>query len=190
MGLSILRSLPRPELEESANDAIFEEWLPVVLRWCARLGGPKVDAEDAAHDVMITVLTRMHTLRNPDDFPAWVFGVTRRTLAWHRRKAWIRRWVPGLEPEGVAPGAGPEQSVAASEIGRRVQEVLERMPAELREVLVLCELEERPDEAVAQILEIPVGTVKSRLRRARRQFALEATAHGLGDAFGVAPEQP
>ena len=67
----------------------------------------------------------------------------------------------------------------------RVQEVLSELPLDLREVLILCDLEERPDESVALLLGIPAGTVKSRLRRARRQFTDAAIAAGLGpDVLG------
>lgn len=180
-----LRVLPGGEGHGSSQDALFEAWLPVVLRWCARLGGPKVDAEDAAHDVLVTALTRLHTLRNPDDFPAWLFGITRRTLAWHRRRAWVKRWVPGFVPEVVESRPSPERAAESQELGVRVQEVLSGLPIELREVLILCDLEERPDEAVAAMLNIPVGTVKSRLRRARRTLSAAAIAAGLGpDALG------
>lgn len=179
-GSTHLRVLPGGEGGTTTQEALFEAWLPVVLRWCSRLGGPKVDAEDAAHDVLVTALTRLHTLRNPADFPAWLFGITRRTLAWHRRRAWVQRWVPGFMPEVVDHRAGPESATASSELGVRVQEVLEELPTELREVLILCDLEERPDEAVATLLAIPLGTVKSRLRRARRRFAEAALTAGLG----------
>lgn len=187
-----LRALarPSPSAEDPDREALFAEWLPVVLRWCGRLGGPRIDAEDAAHDVMVTVFTRMHTVRDPGAFPSWVFGVTRRTLAWHRRKAWVRRWVPGLEPTGVAPGEGPEGEASSRELGQRVQEGLEQLSSELREVLILCDLEDRTDDEVAVILGIPAGTVKSRLRRARRQFATIAAASGLGPEPVAASEEP
>lgn len=175
-----LDASPRREDPRAQQEALFEAWLPVVLRWCTHLGGPKVNPEDAAHDVMITVLTRMHTLRDPSLLPAWIYGVTRRTLAWHRRMAWVRRWAPGATVEGEASGLGPEASVSASELGVRVREVLAELPPESREVLVLCELEERSDEAVAELLGIPSGTVKSRLRKARQRFAERAGARGLG----------
>ena len=172
-----------------AREAIFREWLPVVLRWCGRLGGPHVDPEDAAHDVLITVLTRMHTLRDPAAFPSWVYGITRRTLAWHRRKAWVKRWVPGLDPDVPSSEEAPEGLVASRELRQRVQALLEQLPAELREVLVLCDLEERPDEAVAALLGLPTGTVKSRLRRARQRFALIATEGGLAPSTVLTGEE-
>lgn len=186
-----LVSLPVPGHGDGgdAREAIFRDWLPVVLRWCSRLGGPYVDPEDAAHDILITVLTRMHTIRDPAAFPSWIFGVTRRTLAWHRRKAWVRRWVPGLAVELPSQDEAPEGVVASRELQRRVQALLEQLPAELREVLVLCDLEERPDEAVAELLGIPSGTVKSRLRRARQRFALIAAEGGLAPVTALAREE-
>lgn len=178
-----------PDPERAARDALFDRWLPEVLRWCTRMGGPRVDPEDAAHDIMITVLTKHHTLRNPDDLPAWIFGITRRVLAWHRRKAWVRRWVPGATPEGEARGPGPESSASSNELGRRVQVVLETLPDDLRVVLVLCDLEERTDEQVANLLGIPSGTVKSRLRRARARFANAAEARGLSRVSALPQEE-
>ena len=45
-----------------ARDLLLKEWLPVVLRWCSALGGPRVDAEEAAHDVIMTVLRRKNPI--------------------------------------------------------------------------------------------------------------------------------
>jgi RNA polymerase sigma-70 factor (ECF subfamily) len=145
-----------------------------VLRWCVRLGGAGVDAEDAAHDVMIRVLTRIETLRDPACFAPWLYGMTRRVLAWHRRRAWVRKWVPGLVRDDPDPGPGPGILAERSELTLRVAAVLDQLPDELREVLVLCELEEHSDDSAATLIGIPSGTVKSRLRRARQQFATVA----------------
>ena len=76
------------ELVRSARDGdteamnrLVDESLTYVLRWCARLGGTKVDAEDAAHDAMMIVLRRLPDLRDPEAFPAWTYGILRRTIA-------------------------------------------------------------------------------------------------------------
>jgi RNA polymerase sigma-70 factor, ECF subfamily len=153
-----------------ARDALLDACLAPVLAWCRRLGGSKVDAEDAAHDVLVVVLTRLGQLEQDDRFESWLYGVTRRVLAGHRRKAWVRRWVPGKLPEAIDPGASPFAEAALSETAAEVRDVLDRLPARQREVLVLCEVEDRTDVETAELLGVPVGTVKSRLRLARNRF--------------------
>ena len=158
---------------------LCDRFLPEVLRWCARLGGHLVVPEDAAHDVMIVVLQKAHTVE-PDRLRSWVFGVTRRMLAWHRRKSFWKRFVP----EGGDPahgGRSPEGLAGAAEATRAVHAVLDRLGPDLREVLVLCDLEDRTDRDVAELLEVPVGTAKSRLRRARAEFARLAALRGLDE---------
>lgn len=156
--------------DDDARVAFVRTWGPVVLRWCARLGGPGVDPEDIAHDVILQVLGNLSKLRAPEAFPTWLFQITRREVQRHRRRAWFRHWLPGAPADAVDPGVDP----ARTDIVRKVQLALDALPAELREVLVLCDLEERPDPEVALLLAIPVGTVKSRLRRARAAFEAEA----------------
>ncbi len=165
--------------EEQSLERLVDECLPAVLGWCARLGGPKVDAEDAAHDVMMVVVTRLDRLARPEAFPYWLFGVCRNVLRSHRRRAWIQRWVPGEPPEQIERGPGADRSAEMSETARRVQAVLVRLPSAQREVLVLCDLEERSSSEVAALLKIAQGTVKSRLRLARRRFRREAGELGL-----------
>jgi RNA polymerase sigma-70 factor (ECF subfamily) len=165
--------------DAAARERLVDRWLPTVLQWCARLGGPKVDAEDAAHDVMVIVLTRLDGVRETEHFSSWLFGVTRRVLASHRRVAWVRRWMPGIMPEAIDPTAGPAQRSELSETSRRVQSALEELPEAQREVLVLCDLEDRTDTEVAAMLQIPVGTARSRLRLARERFRRSARRHQL-----------
>ncbi|MEM6928558.1 MAG: sigma-70 family RNA polymerase sigma factor [Myxococcota bacterium] len=152
-------TLPEPRPLLCLDDAV-----PTVARWCARLGGPRVDPEDAAQDVMATATRRLDTLRNPAHLEPWLFGITRRVLAAHRRRAWLRFWVAtpsGLEPD---PGAGPEEAAVTRQRARQLQRWLEKLPQAQREVVVLCALEERTGPAVAELLDLPLGTVKSRLR--------------------------
>ncbi len=163
--------------DRAAGDKLYDLWGPVVLRWCARIGGPRVDEEDAAHDVFEHVFARLHTLRDPRAFPAWLFAATRRVVIDHRRRAWLRRWVPGLLPDVADPQA--EHRVERDDLARTVRDVVDALPADLREVLVLCEMEERNATEVAELVGVPLGTVKSRLRRARERFEAEARRRGL-----------
>jgi RNA polymerase sigma-70 factor (ECF subfamily) len=163
-----------------ASDRLLEAWAPTVLRWCARLGGPAIDPEDAAHDVFANVFARLHTLRYPERFPAWLYQTTRRVVIDHRRRAWLRRWVPGLVPDVEDDTDGPARRAERSDLAREVWEALDALPQDLREVLVLCEIEERDGVEVATLVGLPLGTVRSRLRRARARFEVEARRRGLG----------
>lgn len=168
--------------DRDALEALCTEWLPIVLQWCRRLGGPRVDAEQAANDVFVIVLRKVSTVDDPAAFPSWAFSVTRRVLAQHRRRVWGVRWDPEATIERTDPGVRPEEAATRAQTVHLVQEVIAEMPAELAEVLVLCEIEQRPDHEAAAVVGIPTGTVKSRLRRARRMFQAMAESRGLAPA--------
>ncbi|MFH1464164.1 MAG: sigma-70 family RNA polymerase sigma factor [Pseudomonadota bacterium] len=160
--------------DERAWRTLVVAWLPVVHGWCARLGGPRVEPHDAVQDVFETVWLRLPTVADPACFPRWICTITRRVLDRHRRRAWLRRWLPGPLPPQRDRGAAPDLQVAHSEVSRRVQALLERLPRAQREVLVLCDVEGRTSPEVATLLDIPEGTVRSRLRLGRARFQAEA----------------
>lgn len=154
-----------------AVDALAHAWLPHVYRWCHRLGGPGFDAEDAAHEVLIVMCRRLSALRDPEQFPSWLFGITRRVIANHRRRVWWKRWLPSaLVGDRPSPDATPERSFEASESAEHVWDALAALEPAHREVIVLCDLEERSATEAGALLGIPSGTVKSRLRVARTAF--------------------
>jgi len=167
----------------AAREALLERWLPPVLDWCVRLGGPKIDSEDAAHDVLIVVLTRLDTLEDPLRFRSWLFSVTRKVIDRHRRRAWIRRWVPGIFVEPASRAPDPEATTASARGVNQLITAVDALPARLREVVVLSQVEERPLPEVAELLDVPLGTVKSRLRLARERLrgdpAVRAMHHAL-----------
>ena len=68
------------------------------------------DAEDGSPDLR-RALTRKGE-KQAEHMAAWLFGITRRVLAQHRRRAWVRRWVPGLTIDPVDPGRGPAALVS------------------------------------------------------------------------------
>jgi RNA polymerase sigma-70 factor, ECF subfamily len=157
--------------DPAALDTVVRACAPQVLRWCRRLGGPLVQADDAAQDVLVVVFRRLRRVHGAHAFAPWVFGVTRRVLADHRRRAWMSRWLPGQREER-GDLAGPDRRVELSEAARAIQAALERMPAGQREAFVLCVVEEHTDEEAAKLAGVPPGTLKSRLRLARARLAL------------------
>jgi len=174
--------------DDIAMDAVAEAWLPQVYAWCHRLGGPRVDAEDAAHEVLIVMCRRIGRVRTPGQFPAWLFGITRRVIANHRRRAWVRRWVPGASLDREEDRRwSPLRTVDAAQTADAVWAALEALPSAQREVLVLIDLEERTSPEVSELVGIPIGTVKSRLRVARRAFR-EVLREEMGDDWIAAFE--
>ena len=166
-----------------ALDRLCDVWLPVVLGWTTRLGGPRIDPEDAAHDVFLVVFRRIGDVERVEAFKSWLFGITRRVIAAHRRRAWLCRWLPGAVPEVASGAADPGRRAEQTQTADQVWSALLALPDHHREVLVLCDLEERADSEVAELLQVPKGTVKSRLRRAR--LALREGMTDLFDGSGI-----
>ncbi len=169
--------------DSAAWSRLAASWGPVVLRWCSYMGGSKIDPEDAAQQVFVTVWRRMHTLRDPERFPSWIFGITRRVLSDQRRSAWARRWLPGVTPDRIDPQPSPERSAVQTELSQRVSDAFDRLSPKHREILILCDLQGHTMIEAADIIDIRLNTAKSRLIRARLRFGEIAAAMGL-DASG------
>jgi len=162
--------------EPGALDAFYRDHAPAVLGWVIRLGGPRLDAEDVAHEVFETALGRLEAFRGDSSVSTWLYGITRRVVANARRRVWVRR-VFGLD---VAPEPSAPAESEALRLRRDVQRCLERLPEGARELIVLLVVEERPAPEVAEMLGVPVGTVYSRAHHARRLFAEILVDAGLG----------
>lgn len=169
---------PLPSHPPDDEDSFLAEVLPVVTGWCSRLASPGMDAEAAAHEVLIVLLRRRADLRPGAPILPWAWGITRHVVRVQRRTAWLRRWFAGREPEGPA-STDPHRDYATAERTRLVHTILHALAEHHREVLVLCDVEERSRADVAELLGVPVGTVKSRLRLAREAFRVEAERRGL-----------
>jgi len=155
---------------DGAMDALAVRYLPVVLGWARRLGGGRVHADDVAHDAWLVVLRKLDSVREPEAFESWLYGIVRRVVAAHRRKAWFRKWVGGEVPDRADPSSDPEVDAGRAALTRAIARGLDELRPHHREIIVLCDLEERADSEVAALLGVPKGTVKSRLRRARKEL--------------------
>ena len=76
--------------DDAALGQVIDAWLPAVYAWCGRLGAGRIDPEEAAHDVMMLLVRKHHTVI-PAQLGAWLFGACRRVVANHRRRLWWRR---------------------------------------------------------------------------------------------------
>ncbi len=141
-----------------------------VWRSVRRLGVPEADADDAAQEVFLVAA------RHLDRFPvdrerAFLFGTALRIASTRRRSA--RRRPEELDAASdERPGAelDPEELAELARARPLLQEILDGMSMELRAVFVLAEIEELTVPEIAELLDVPQGTVSSRLRSAREKF--------------------
>ncbi|MEV4759660.1 sigma-70 family RNA polymerase sigma factor [Micromonospora sp. NPDC049559] len=145
--------------EREAFAELVRTWHGAVERYVGRmLAGPD---DDVVQEVWLAVFKGLPGLRQPDRFAPWLFTVARRAVMNRLRDAYARP-----EPELVddVPGGDEAEAVVDRET---LGVALAALPAREREVLMLFYLEDLPLDACAQICAVPVGTVKSRLNRAR-----------------------
>lgn len=156
-------------------DAIFEAHHDAAWRTMRRLGVSERSIDDAIQRVFVVVAKKLDTILVGGE-GKFVYGVAIRVASEMRRRDPARREVSGDEIVAlIADDApGPEESLLEHEARRALDEALAGMPDDLREVLVLVEIEGVPVNEVAELLSVPVGTAHSRLRRAREAFTQSA----------------
>lgn len=153
---------------------LFRGYAPRIYRWAVLRGVAPGDAEELAQEVLAVAWRRIDRCRAPEALTAWLYQITRRQVANHRRKAWFRRVFVTDRPPERAFVAEPEGSLAA-------RAVLAGLPGDLAEVLIMRDVEGYTRDEVAALLGLPPGTVASRLRRARAAFeAAWAAREGRG----------
>ena len=140
---------------------LLDALAPAVSRWCGPIA--LQDADDAAQEALIAILRGLRGLRDPAALFGWARAIAVREAVRAARRA------AGEQPADLAelPAAG-DPTVAAD-----VRDVLARLAPEHRAVLMLRDLEGLDEHSAAALLNIPAGTVKSRLSRARARFRRE-----------------
>jgi RNA polymerase sigma-70 factor (ECF subfamily) len=125
------------------------------------------DAQELAHETYVQAQERLHQLREPCAAKAWLCRLARNLCLDHLRK--YKRWsFLGLEnAQERSENDTPENLLVTQEQAQLVRAAIQRLPAKLREVLVLNAYGELTYAEIAGVLEVPVGTVMSRLFRAR-----------------------
>lgn len=131
------------------------------------------DAQDAVQDAVLRALRYFESYRE-GDARAWLLAIVRNCcLTWHRRQRVQRASVPLADADLVDIGTARETDARA--IARSERAVLERavatLPAEFQEVIVLREIQDLSYKEISDIVGVPIGTVMSRLARARKRLA-------------------
>jgi RNA polymerase sigma-70 factor (ECF subfamily) len=166
----------------SMMDAHFD----VVWRALRRLGVTDAGVDDAAQQVFLVASRRLDAIQ-PGGERAYLLGIALRVASDSRRAVRRRREVPINDaiaetgaPHAAAGGAAalPDAVLEQRRALAVLAAILDEMPEEMREAFVLFELEELSAPEVARLLGVPVGTVASRVRRARQHFRRSLTVRG------------
>lgn len=129
------------------------------------------DAEDLVQDAYLRALRYFDTYRGGDE-RAWLLTIVRRTCyTWLKRHRGRPAPVEFNEAEhSAAPGSDPETQTMDESLREMLVRAVDRLPIEFREVVVLRDVQDLSYKEIAQVLGIPLGTVMSRLARARRRL--------------------
>jgi RNA polymerase sigma-70 factor (ECF subfamily) len=144
-----------------------------VFALCYRFSGRADEAEDLTQEVFVKVFQHLDRYREDEGaFPAWLLTLARHHAIDHYRRGREERRLRSDDTAAAeataAPGAGP---LGEAERAERVRRSLRGLPAGLREVVVLRDLEEMSYEEIATLVGLPLGTVKSRINRGRIELA-------------------
>lgn len=147
----------------------------LIWRMCTR----QAEAEELAQEVFLKALENLNQFRGRSRFYTWLFRIAVNTVISHRRRTARIRFQPlgdGDDDPSPAVAAvaaaqrhnpGPDGAAMSAETSARVAEALEELDEEHRVMIVLRDMEDMDYAQIASVLDLPVGTVKSRLHRAR-----------------------
>jgi RNA polymerase sigma-70 factor (ECF subfamily) len=129
-------------------------------------------ADDLVQETLIKALKNARQLRDPELFNGWVFSILANCWRDHFRQHREMEDIDELEDYRCATQTTPEDDHSQSQIISRVRDAVAKLPMGQRQVLTLVDLEEFAYIEVAAILAIPIGTVMSRLSRARQELKI------------------
>ncbi|HEX4340973.1 MAG TPA: sigma-70 family RNA polymerase sigma factor [Polyangiaceae bacterium] len=158
--------------------ALVDTHFDFIWRSLRRFGLSAADADDAAQRVFVVASRKLELVEQGRE-RSFLFGTAYRVVREIRRAKARRPESPlpgdGDEMEAADPSPNPEEFADRSSARALLDQVLAEMPIDSRSVFVLFELEEMTVPEIASMLELPVGTIASRLRRARELFHAAAT---------------
>jgi RNA polymerase sigma-70 factor (ECF subfamily) len=135
------------------------------------------DAADVVQEAFLNAYQSLDGFKGDSLFFTWLYRIAVNSAISHKRKRRIvlslhaaRNGDAGVDPADETDASRPGHALEQAEQERRIQNALNRLSGEHRAVLILKDMEGQKYEAIAEILEVPIGTVRSRLHRARTEL--------------------
>jgi RNA polymerase sigma-70 factor (ECF subfamily) len=145
---------------------------------CYRFTGSDSESQDLTQEVFLRIFRTLKTFRAGEgSFGVWMARLTRNLLIDHYRRTKLDRATESIEDqlpileEKTAMSGRTDGMLAGREASEMLQQALQKLSPELRETVILRDLEEMEYKEIADVLGVPEGTVKSRLNRGRAELA-------------------
>jgi RNA polymerase sigma-70 factor (ECF subfamily) len=165
--------------DEAAWEELVRQHTRQVYGLCFRFTNSAQQAQDLTQEVFLRVFKTIRSFRSDEgSFHTWLARVTRNLLIDNYRRNRqervtdsIEEQLPMLEQTGCAAAPRPDQVLAGRETSEILHATLQKLSPDLREAVILRDLQEMEYREMAQVLNIPEGTVKSRINRGRAELA-------------------
>jgi len=164
---ALMQAVQRGDLAKLGS--LFDRHHLAVFDFLARMTGSRAIAEDLVQDVFERILKYRATWRGDAPFSAWLFRIARNARAdYYRRRDFTAPYKESMDGEDPAPG--PERQLEDESEAARLQRALLSMREDKRELIVLARYREMKYEAIAELLDVDVGTIKVRVHRALKEL--------------------
>jgi RNA polymerase sigma-70 factor (ECF subfamily) len=173
-----VRKLQRGETD--AFETLIRRHQKTIFNLAYRMLGDYDEAAEISQETFLSAYRAIDNFRGDANFSTWLYRIAL-NHATTRRKSLNTRQQRSVPIENTEPASdphpGPAESMEKKEIRQRVQQALNKLDPEDAAVILLRDLQDVPYEEVARVLEIPIGTVKSRLHRARQALKSELASY-------------
>jgi len=179
------------------RDAAFEReaipWIDDVYRFALSLTRDEADADDVVQDTFLRAYRSWHTYLPGSDCRRWLFTICRNVFLRSRERARPTVELDSAEVDAIAVGAvysaavreGYEDVFARLDLGPAITAALAKVPEPFRSTLIIVDVEDQSYEAAAELLGVPIGTVRSRLFRGRRLMQEQLLTYAKDAGFGI-----
>ena len=181
------------------RDLAFERealpWIDDVYRFALSLTRDESDADDVVQDTYLRAYRSWHTYLPGSDCRRWLFTICRNVFLRSRERARPTVELEATDSDAAAAGVvyatavreGIEDLFSRLDLGPAINDALTRIPEPFRSTLIIVDVEDQSYEAAAEVLGVPIGTVRSRLFRGRRLMQEQLLDYAQDAGFNVRP---
>jgi RNA polymerase sigma-70 factor, ECF subfamily len=177
-----LRAKPDSEIVPTSFSTLYEQYFDFVWRSLRRLGVPVSALDDAAQEVFMVVHRRLPEFEGRASLKTWLFGIAL-NVAQHVMRSAARRASERAPETLTAPVSTPQEEFLRAEAVKLLYQVLDELDPDKRSVFVMAELEQMTASEISELSGLPLNTVYSRLRLARRDFEAALKRYRARDAW-------